>query len=399
VAPAGVFGSAMLEVALGLIFLYFILSTVASSINELIATAMKWRAGTLESALANLINDPHLLRQVLDHPLIRSMGQNASEQRGKQRTHPDPNKTRLEGRPSYIPSRTFALAVMHSLSNPDATVANIQGDGSINMTRIRATAQALAQAGNTESKQLTGEVMQALLEECRDPDGAAQALDRVKQRLDDGLKSSASMPSLDQWRNSLRSAIDVAALRRVISDLPDADQKWANSIVDAGVHEIDIATYKIDRLRTSLEAWFDHAMDRAAGVYKRNALKVLAVIAVIITLASGADSVNFVSRLYVDSALRSQLAQQAAPSSQQLDLSNAVKSLEPFATLFGYGDYPANNSGLPNWLLLKAAGEIITVFAILLGAPFWFDLLTKLVNMRGTGPKPASTTKSTSSSA
>jgi hypothetical protein len=51
---AGVFGSAVLEVAVGLMFLYFLLSSICSSIHELLATALKWRARNLEFALGGL---------------------------------------------------------------------------------------------------------------------------------------------------------------------------------------------------------------------------------------------------------------------------------------------------------------------------------------------------------
>jgi hypothetical protein len=37
---------------------------------------------------------------------------------------------------------------------------------------------------------------------------------------------------------------------------------------------------------------------------------------------------------------------------------------------------------------MKAAGLAITVLAVSLGAPFWFDLLNKLANLRASGPKP-----------
>ncbi|MEM1221017.1 MAG: hypothetical protein AAGH79_18995, partial [Bacteroidota bacterium] len=36
----------------------------------------------------------------------------------------------------------------------------------------------------------------------------------------------------------------------------------------------------------------------------------------------------------------------------------------------------------------KVFGWLITSLAISLGAPFWFDLLRKLVNIRGTGGVP-----------
>jgi hypothetical protein len=39
--------------------------------------------------------------------------------------------------------------------------------------------------------------------------------------------------------------------------------------------------------------------------------------------------------------------------------------------------------------LLKLLGWLITVFALSFGAPFWFDVLGKVVNMRSSGPKPA----------
>src|SRR5207248_1929782 len=40
-------------------------------------------------------------------------------------------------------------------------------------------------------------------------------------------------------------------------------------------------------------------------------------------------------------------------------------------------------------VLVKLAGLLITVFAIALGAPFWFDLLSKVVSLRSPGNPPA----------
>jgi hypothetical protein len=37
----------------------------------------------------------------------------------------------------------------------------------------------------------------------------------------------------------------------------------------------------------------------------------------------------------------------------------------------------------------KILGFLLTAFAISLGAPFWFDLLQNVANLRGAGPKPA----------
>ncbi|MEO8630927.1 MAG: hypothetical protein ABI612_22940 [Betaproteobacteria bacterium] len=46
------------------------------------------------------------------------------------------------------------------------------------------------------------------------------------------------------------------------------------------------------------------------------------------------------------------------------------------------------------WWLIKIIGWLITGLAVTLGALFWFDLLNKLVNLRGSGPKPAAVPQS-----
>jgi hypothetical protein len=43
-------------------------------------------------------------------------------------------------------------------------------------------------------------------------------------------------------------------------------------------------------------------------------------------------------------------------------------------------------------------GFLITALAIALGAPFWFDLLNKFVNLRVSGNKPESTKEESASS-
>src|SRR5437870_4444360 len=40
------------------------------------------------------------------------------------------------------------------------------------------------------------------------------------------------------------------------------------------------------------------------------------------------------------------------------------------------------------WSIQKLVGLLLTGLALSLGAPFWFDLLSKLINLRGAGAKP-----------
>ena len=51
-------GLPALDLAVGLIAVFFLLSTALSAINEGIANMLGWRAKTLEDAIRNMLGDP-----------------------------------------------------------------------------------------------------------------------------------------------------------------------------------------------------------------------------------------------------------------------------------------------------------------------------------------------------
>jgi len=52
--------------------------------------------------------------------------------------------------------------------------------------------------------------------------------------------------------------------------------------------------------------------------------------------------------------------------------------------------WPATWSGIMlSYVLPKIAGLFVTTFAVSLGAPFWFDVLTRAANLRAAGRRPA----------
>ena len=82
----------IIDVALGLIFTYLTLSLVITASNELLASVLSRRQKTLLVGIKNLLGDQ--MRDALyAHPLIRSLSNDGKH-------------------PSYIPSRTFALALL-----------------------------------------------------------------------------------------------------------------------------------------------------------------------------------------------------------------------------------------------------------------------------------------------
>ncbi len=90
--------NAILDITIGLMTMYLVLSLVCTSINEFIASLFKLRAANLRDALQNLINDPALRAKFSSHGLIAGA------------------KKSQAADPSYISGPTFALALLDSLT-------------------------------------------------------------------------------------------------------------------------------------------------------------------------------------------------------------------------------------------------------------------------------------------
>ena len=89
------FGSESLEVAIGVIFIYWLLSLISSTLNEMVATLFSFRAKDLEKAIRNLLNDPKGLNEAksfYEHSIITAL------KNGKRN-------------PSYIPAHTFSMVL------------------------------------------------------------------------------------------------------------------------------------------------------------------------------------------------------------------------------------------------------------------------------------------------
>ncbi len=112
------FGSNVLEVAIGLIFIYLFLSVICSSINEAIASLVNKRARNLFDGVKNLLNDPDftgLAQFIYNHGLVTGFMQNASDDS-------KPNRW-----PSYVPPTTFSLALI-DLLGAQGIIAAAHGD-------------------------------------------------------------------------------------------------------------------------------------------------------------------------------------------------------------------------------------------------------------------------------
>jgi hypothetical protein len=146
-----------------------------------------------------------------------------------------------------------------------------------------------------------------------------------------------------------------------------------------------------DAVRVEIERAFDEIMDRASGWYKRYAQWWLLVLAVGVAVGLNVNAFTVGERLWKDDALRAAVVQQAQKrvgdatpqtpeSATPKDVAAQVDDIEELKLPIGWDD--ANTRG-NFWGRL--AGWLVTVAAITLGAPFWFDVLGKLSRLRGAG--------------
>jgi hypothetical protein len=84
-----------------------------------------------------------------------------------------------------------------------------------------------------------------------------------------------------------------------------------------------------------IEEWFDHAMDRVSGWYKRKMVNVTLVVALIVTVLANADTLQIVNRLWTNPTLRAAAlaaAQERAKQPSPPPLSVGCTSSSPVPT-------------------------------------------------------------------
>src|SRR6202795_353352 len=188
----------------------------------------------------------------------------------------------------------------------------------------------------------------------------------------------------------------IQSLRAGVSQIPDA--KLRTTLLNM----IDSAGGDIDAARLKVEHWFDDTMARVSGWYKRMAQKIIFAAGLLLCAAVNADTLMIVKELWSDQALRSavvaqtaQKVQSATPAesaTQELSLQQVAGEIRdvntpPIGWSSAAKDIRAWHSGIGAGGL-KVLGILLTSFAIVMGAPFWFDMLNNLINLRSSGHPP-----------
>jgi len=328
-----------IDIVIGLAFVYFLLSLVISSLTEALASMFQLRWKTLHRGLRELFENSgadaeaaakgsELWERFQNNPRIKALWKETS-------SLPLPKRG-----PSYIPPRVLALTLLDTLAPPPEPAPQAEGA--------------------TRPKE----------EEVNE---AVEQLKKDHDVVDQAKRAAATVPN--------------PALR-----------KW---LVDA----LTKAGDEREEILKELEESFNELTNRVSGWYKRHATIWVAVFAVVLTGALNVDSYAIGSRLWKDEAVRSAVAGQAgkltdpticpakdsnAEKSKLEQATDCVADLESLGLPIGWAD--ENRPDTVEGWIAKIPGWVVTVFALLLGAPFWFDTLSKLARLRITG-KPEGTAR------
>jgi hypothetical protein len=313
------FGSPILDVAIGMVFVYLLLSLICSAANELIELFLKGRASQLEEGLRELLQrettenviqrlyhslggifgrvyyyvtgktnttkEDTLVARIYDHPLVNSLFKGAYE----------PNSRKL---PSYIPATNFALALMDLVPTISAGEATRPEDEHTNGKRVAAVVTTSGAAYATASPPPAPASPQVVVSVAGTP--ASESVPQQKTGVTTSTTDVSSSTPGDPLR-TLREALQSDALQ----ELPYQKAR------DALLPLVAAAGNDAVKARQNIEDWYNASMDRVSGWYKRRAHKFLLLIGFIAAVLLNADSLAIVRALNSDKSLREVVVAQA----------------------------------------------------------------------------------------
>ncbi len=483
-----------METAIGLTFVFLLVSVLVTAASEMVANALQLRARCLRCGVEAMLSRGSgarggLAAQIFQHPLV--MGGAAASQGagGKPRGS--------TSGPSYIPSTMFVSALFETLGLTRPSLGEWQGkllarlaalpatstdlapveaavggiieeltaalDGANLRNDLEKIATALGQPSaevGSLREQLAGvnsrisngalnwvkptlseitksptakDLMDLIREIPTTRQGGAALQDRLQAWLDKLAESPKGYGLALEGAKALAGGFGAADMRAALERLP-ADEVRRTLLMLFDEAEGDAVVFKV-----KVAAWFDASMDRVSGWYKRRTAVVNLLIGAVLAVVLKVDALLVLRRLATDPGLRTALVNQAsdynvaktdgaegavqAPATQSQtpkpeaaqDFQATRKQLEELSLPIGWlpPDSPDASSSrakadgqvhpdisklvcfdpktwgqLTGIVIFHGIGWLLTAIAASLGAPFWFDLLNKFMNIRHAGKRP-----------
>lgn len=412
-------GSAVLDTAIGLIFIFFVVSTLCSSTFSLLARLRSMRGRLLQEGLLYLLGTD-LRNQLMDHPLVQDVsltGTSAYDRLVRaisgctvqDRKNTD-SKLVASPCPAYIPPETFTRAFLDMI-----TSAAQEGTTRRVFTRLqKAGVEHLGEAAQARIYREVDRLLD-LGEEAALP-FVEDLLDRIEERqvIDPEVKARL----LDDIRGTCSDRANVMILIQMgieELDLPERTieflQRHIELLQRRRRHESDITIMaNFDAFQDNVSSWFTNSMDSLTGIFKARTQMYLFVIATLVTLFFNLNALTVANTLWTSPTVRDSVVQAAEATAADPDAVNIAESETPIeifqqelaslnlpvgwtqqeldAVGLGFLGSQVDDSdrAVPD-TFTNLIGWLAMIFAALFGAPFWYDVLNKIVNLR-TDVKP-----------
>ncbi|MGF1567231.1 MAG: hypothetical protein ACFCVD_04010 [Nodosilinea sp.] len=482
----------VLDIALGLVFVFFVLSLLASEIQEIIGTLLQWRPEHLKQSIEVLLAGNDIDKQkeaqaladaLYESPWIRGLNQEARGNIARSfrgithtigRIYRALTGTRNvfgDGKtsgPSYIPAEAFANSLIERMQLgrlwqvlADDRIRTFAYD-KILLPINNILSDLRASTGNefllsAEIQHLESVSAQILQDFQAGMVNLPESIDRVVtqlnnfariakdtlpennpltetflRRLDYIIRGLDSTPAeraalLGKLRPNVEQLLGVfdssSPVYGELSQLAQNGNTTATELLDrldnqtitpalqaslvAISRKVQVTTDTVrddvEMFGHEIEKWFDRGMERATGVYKRNAKAVALIIGIATAISINADSFHIATRLAKDPVLRNSITQTAdqlvtnAPGDLNQNLTevqDAVnQALEKIPFPLGYNEMviEQQREAEESWPIpivsRRFLGWLVSGFAISMGATFWFNLLKRIVDIRNTGGK------------
>jgi len=441
----------ILEIALSLIFAWLILSLAVMYIQEWVVNHLELRSKMLELAIYNMLTDSTIADQFYDHPLIQGLysGENGEHKpsyipsqqfvlalfdiiknAGTEASLIQQEIYKLRSEISWLKKDEKARAeaqYQFALLAARKVLTSEAGEAAMNLALDDVRAEISKLASISPNLQIA--VDQALANVKINKD----QVDAILAEFQSQHAGMSENPTLDQIR------LGVAALSVTQPQLKQALDTLLQGVEEYAVKgESALATARI-----SVEQWFDGSMDRLSGWYKRRAQNMALVIGICVAIVLNGDTLQLAQQLWREPVVRQALAAQAEayvnqkpdvnqpPNAQELvqlqaqftslDIPvgwiGAPIELDDAGFVPGVNDAPARSCSLAatsadavfglsvaklcypiinapyfndftGWIL-KLFGLIVSGVAAAQGAPFWFDILKRIVSIRSSGSNPS----------
>jgi hypothetical protein len=407
--------STVIDVAIGLVFVYLILGLVCTTVNEWFAQCFKARAATLAQGIHGLLSgalarvtpvtaaDVKIKATDLNLPKLiqrlRAPGEKLASALGLDPNNLPGNDELASKLDKLLDNASLATQIDTSNVTPQTLAAVKKISGNPRLANLNLLSEAYPdEIGGL----LHSFYSHPLIKSLSKPGGHPSY-----------VPAGAFVTVVMDILGSGSANVTFDSIRQAIADLPESDAK--RSIMTLA----NAAGNDLGKLQRSLETWFDNTMDRVSGWYKTKTQIVTVVVAAGITIFANADTVLAARKLFVSPTIRDTLVAEAGAATKSKELPALTnKQRDEIGELTGWSaDFTTFNrmkaeaEHKPNpasdafpglqlftstvffswvWAIVPVhlLGWVLTTIAVSLGAPFWFDTLNKFMNIRAAGTAP-----------